>query len=422
MKLSERGLELETDRKDHFALAILRADLLRQLGDPSAAMDVYKHAIGLCDDDAERGRTWIGVASCVRLLGGHEEGMEALEKAETAARSVGADDQLAQVHFYRGSLLFGQGEIDRCLEEQRRGLEYAERAEDVELQARALSGLGDALYARGLIASALGYFRQCIALCQEHGLVRIEVPNRYIIGVTRRYMNDFAGAFEDVLAAAQLASKIKNRRAEMYAKMLVGEFLIERGEPDRAAAPLGKSLDIAKSMGNKRFQAYVMNQQARGFLSLDERRNARKLLEEALAISRETGATFIGPRLFGTAALAAENNLERSEALREGEAIVRRGCNAHNVIWFYRDAIDACLDTEDWDGADRYAAALEAYTRPEPLPWSDLFVARGRALAAYGRGKRDDATLAELQRLRDEADRAGLKAAVPALNAALGAG
>ena len=125
--------------------------------------------------------------------------------------------------------------------------------------------------------------------------------------------------------------------------------------------------------------------------------------------------------MFGTAALAAENNLERSEALREGEAIVRRGCNAHNVFWFYRDAIDASLDTEDWDGADRYAAALEAYTSAEPLPWADLIIARGRALAAHGRGERDNAIAAELRRLRDEVDRVGLKVLVPALDAALGA-
>jgi hypothetical protein len=30
-------------------------------------------------------------------------------------------------------------------------------------------------------------------------------------------------------------------------------------------------------------------------------------------------------------------------------------------------AIDASLDPEDWDGAERYSAALEDYTQPEPL-------------------------------------------------------
>jgi hypothetical protein len=53
------------------------------------------------------------------------------------------------------------------------------------------------------------------------------------------------------------------------------------------------------------------------------------------------------------------------------------------------------------------------------LPWSDFFFARGRALAAFGRGDRGDITMHELQRLRDEAERVGLEVAIPALEEAL---
>ena len=30
------------------------------------------------------------------------------------------------------------------------------------------------------------------------------------------------------------------------------------------------------------------------------------------------------------------------------------------------------LQEKDWDGVERYAAALEDFTAEEPLPWSDL--------------------------------------------------
>jgi hypothetical protein len=46
-----------------------------------------------------------------------------------------------------------------------------------------------------------------------------------------------------------------------------------------------------------------------------------------------------------------------------------------------QDALEVCPDADDWDGVERYAAALDDYTRPEPLPWSAFFIARGRALA-----------------------------------------
>ena len=55
----------------------------------------------------------------------------------------------------------------------------------------------------------------------------------------------------------------------------------------------------------------------------------------------------------------------------------------------------------------------------EPLPWRRFVVARGRALATHGRGKRDAATLAEIAELRGEAMRVGLRIALPALEAAL---
>ena len=62
---------------------------------------------------------------------------------------------------------------------------------------------------------------------------------------------------------------------------------------------------------------------------------------------------------------------------------------------------------------------LEEFTRPEPLPWCDFFIARGRALAAWGRGQRDDEILAELHHLRAEAERIGLTTALPALDETL---
>ena len=112
------------------------------------------------------------------------------------------------------------------------------------------------------------------------------------------------------------------------------------------------------------------------------------LLHRALAISRETGLSFMGPWILGDLAVTSEDPMERHAALTEGEEILRKGAVGHNHLWFFRYAIDASLNSQDWDGAERYSAALEDYTRPEPLPWANFFVRYGRALAAHGRGHR----------------------------------
>ena len=117
--------------------------------------------------------------------------------------------------------------------------------------------------------------------------------------------------------------------------------------------------------------------------------------------------------------LVTEDPERRRSVLEEGEQILRSGAISHNHFWFYRDAMESSLNIGDWEAVEGYAVALEDYTRPEPLSWCDLFIARGRALAAFGRGQSDGEVLAELGRLRGQAERAGILTAIPGLDAAL---
>ena len=82
--------------------------------------------------------------------------------------------------------------------------------------------------------------------------------------------------------------------------------------------------------------------------------------------------------------------------------------------------MEVSLRFEDWNEVDRYADALEAYCQPEPLPRCEFYLARGRALARCGRSGGDDKSNGQLSALRAQADDAGLRAAIPALDAALG--
>ena len=88
--------------------------------------------------------------------------------------------------------------------------------------------------------------------------------------------------------------------------------------------------------------------------------------------------------------------------------------------------MDISLQSGEFSQAEGYAADLEAFTRDEPLPWSDFYMARTRALAALAMlengegGSGDGNALAEtLQGLHEEGQRVGLLNALPALEAAL---
>jgi hypothetical protein len=82
--------------------------------------------------------------------------------------------------------------------------------------------------------------------------------------------------------------------------------------------------------------------------------------------------------------------------------------------------MDAFLLDCNRDAARRMSDLLEQATRTEPLEWSDFYIRRARALAAWGSGERRDAALTrEIEALCEQAERIGRWTAVPALEAAL---
>jgi hypothetical protein len=191
------------------------------------------------------------------------------------------------------------------------------------------------------------------------------------------------------------------------------------GDLSRLQAEAGLVVDLVRRLGARRFLQSCLPYVGKAALLEGSRSQAVRILRETLEVGHETGITFSGPSILGPLALALRDPGERRQMLAQGEAIIRQGCVAHNQLRFYPDAIDVALELGEWAEAERYAAALEEFARAEPLPWSDLFVARGRALSALGRDCVDDSTQPELERLTAEARRLDYAIALPALEQAL---
>jgi tetratricopeptide (TPR) repeat protein len=418
-RLVERGQALAVEPADRFALRCLQGDILHDLGAMSAAATAYENAMNAAANDTERCHVWLGLAAVKRVTDDLKGAFADLDRAETAAIEQGLMAEQARSHFLRGNLLFPRGDIEGCVREHRRSLDLAQQAGSPELEAMALGGIGDAEYMRGRMLSAHEGFRRCIELARQQGLGRIEVANWPMAAITRWYTSESAGALDDALAAIAAAAKVGHQRAEMIGHHAAYFCRREMLELEAAADHVEKALTLAQHLGARRFKAEALA--FRGELKRISGHRAEALgdVGEALTISRETGMVFIGGMILGILALAADDPQERSDALAEGEALLAAGAISHNHLHFRRDAIDACLDAGDWSGADLQSTALEAYTQDEPLPWSDFFVARGRALAACGRGRRDAGQVAELTRLTEEGKRLAFRLSLPAVETAL---
>jgi tetratricopeptide (TPR) repeat protein len=276
--------------------------------------------------------------------------------------------------------------------------------------------LADAAYAQGKMRTAFDHFSRCVALCQEHGFGCIEVANRSMVGFSRIYLGECRQAREDGDAAARVAVLVGQPRAELLGENMGVFACYELGDYDTMKGYLDRVMRLARQLRARRFEAQGLEMQARLYLDTGRRPEAEASLREALAICREAGTQFCGPKVTGALSRAVEDTTERQNLLAEGKTMLARGAVGHNHLWFYRDAIESLLSSGDAEGALEYASALEEYTRAEPLLWADVFAARGRALAAALRG---EAQGDELLRVRSTLENAGLAPFLPMVDAAL---
>jgi tetratricopeptide (TPR) repeat protein len=420
LQLVERGLALASDRADQFALTCLQGEVLHDLGAMREAGRAYQSAADAAVDDQERCVAWIGLAAVKRVTDDLPGALADLEQAEAVAVRFHLLEEQARIHFLRGNLCFPRGDIEGCLREHGIALEFARRGGAAELEAMALGGLGDAEYVRGRMISAHDRFRQCVELCERHGFGRIEVANRPMMAFTQWFAGDTRGALAVADTAIARAARVGHRRAEMighHAAFFCRHALMDFETAFRHAEA---ALTLAQQLGARRFETEALVFRAELHRLAGRRAEALANAEEAVKISRETSPAFLGPFALGALALVSDDPTARQAALEEAKELLRAGAVSHNHLLFPRDAIEVYLEAGDWDRVEHSAAELEQYTRSEPLPFADFYVARSRALAASRRGQRDVAALtAVLERVRDEGERLGIQVALPGIEATI---
>jgi ATP/maltotriose-dependent transcriptional regulator MalT len=218
----------------------------------------------------------------------------------------------------------------------------------------------------------------------------------------------------------EIARRIGNRHGEMFALHVTGMTMTMAGRYKEAANVLAQALEQARALNARRFEAGILGARAELALGQGDRREALALVRAGLAVSEETSPGFAGPGLYGLLGLIETERSAREAALAAGEALLAKGAVGHSHFAFRRHAIEAGLLAGEWDAAEAHADALARRTAAEPLPYSDLIVARGRILARIGRGTARAEDAEELAALRAKAAAADFR--IDALREALRAG
>jgi class 3 adenylate cyclase/tetratricopeptide (TPR) repeat protein len=420
LALAERGLALAAEREARFALLMAQARLLVELGRSGDAIEASRAALSAAAGDGERAQALIAMAAGMRLNDRIAEGLTTLAQAEPLAADAALALELSRLHHLRGNLLFPLGRHAECLREHGLAREHARAAGSLEAEAAALGGLGDGYYLQGRMRSAHQQFRECVALARQHGFGRLEVANLSMVGWSGMHLARIGESVAVGREAIELAVRASQLRAEIMARNLVRwvEGMI-RGRLDAADEQADATLRLIRSLGAKRFEAQTLGLSAMFAMRRGDRAGAQEIARDALAICREHGMGHIGPWVYGVSALVETDRQARLDLLQEGEKQLALGSVSHNHLQLRELAIDALLEIGDWDGVVANCERIRVYSTAEPLPMCDFVMARGHALARFGRGERSAALHGALLGLKAQAEHAELNTFVPAIGAAL---
>ncbi len=379
------ALRLPGNRSAPLALHELRADVNLRVGDTMEALSSFemmqRHAIA----PEERANALIGKANCLNTLDKFDDAMQALNEAGDIASGSSLLKQLSSVYYLRGNFLFPKGQSRDCIESQEKALLFARKASEPELEARSLGGLGDAAYASGKMVTAYEYFKQCLALCDEHDLKAVSAANMFMLGTVRIYLNESEQGLADVERSITTAQMVGHKRAEIVSRLTASWILVESLRVIEAESHIALAMEIANEIGALRFVPFLRECKSRCLWLSGNADAAILSIEEALAeVEKLDAQAFIGPWVLGTCALLSKTRREAESYLDRAEPIIENGCVGHNYYRFYMEAIETTLNHGMYDRTKGYIEKFRNFANNEPCPWSDFYLKRGEVLLRSG--------------------------------------
>lgn len=405
---------------DRLRLALVEGDYLLEVGRAGDAVAAYEQAEGHAQTPVDRAMAQLGKAGALRVIDRLDGAMQLIEEATPALAQSQRTDQLARLEHLRGNLLFPLGQSAACEAAHQKAYAYAQAAGHAELQARALGGLADAAYARGLYLTTSERLGACIALAQQHGLGRVEVANLPMLAAARMFSG---GGSEIVGTAIEAATQARQPRAELIARHIAMVGHLWSGEPARVEPHFDRAQAIIEQLGARRFEPENLVFLADAKRQLGDWAEARRLADRAYSIIREHGFVYFAAIVQGCRALAYfEDEQTRREALDDGIARIRAGSIAHDPLFFTYYGIEACLLAGDSVRARLLSDLVDEAFKAEPSPFTRLLSTRGRLIAEAGETGLTDPLKGRLEQCRADSLAMRYTAFVPLIDKAVARG
>ena len=378
---ARKARELARQPADLALACTVLGELLTRTGHTHDAIAAFREAIDLAPERELGARAWLGLADALRIVDRYDEALAALDRVEDRLAGLHRPDVLVRVWTLRGNIHFPRSELDECLRAHEQALHFAAEARSPLDEARAMGGLGDAWYQRGRMRRAEEYFAGCVDRARRHGALGLVLSYAPMLAATRAFCGRLNEALQEVEEVTRTAGRTGDVRSELLARDVEGSVSLYCADFDRARRASLRSLELARQLGARRFEAELMSIVGIAQAELGNECEADELLRNATALALEACPAYCGPWCLSAEALYGRDRDRARALLRQGEELLARGCVSHNYLEFYRHAIEFSLRHGQSAEARRYAAALVDYTQGEPLPWADVIIRRALLLA-----------------------------------------
>jgi tetratricopeptide (TPR) repeat protein len=411
-----RGVAIATAAADRISLIEALGHLELTAFDPKAALDLFRMLTSIATTDGDVHRAELGIASALRATSARPaEALEALGRAEAAASRAGIVS--SDVHSVRGGVLFATGQLEASREAHERALGIARERGEVEHEARALSGIADALYGQGRILDAMAQWEACVALARQHDLLGALATNLPMLAMMKVFANECVKARELAEQGLVLARELSRPRAEALGRGAASFAARVHGDPDEAEKHARAGIDLSRRLANAVFEQTSLYYLSEALVLRGQHDEAREVSDRTLALVRAGSGHFIGATAIAMAARLVTDRDAAQALLAEASALIGPTTLSFNRFWFRENAIEACLGTSDAVGARSHAEALLA--EADLPPWPRAIGERGVLLARVLEGERGPAIEADLAALLERTAAASLGPASRSLEAAL---
>jgi class 3 adenylate cyclase/tetratricopeptide (TPR) repeat protein len=385
--LCQRGLDCAVDPEDRFELNLHLGGYAHDIGRLTEALGAYQRAYAATENGQRRALALVGLATVKRTTDDLEEALRDLDDAEREAGPNAPPRVLGRVQWLRGSIQFPRGEVRSCVKSHETALRLAHEADDSELEALALSGLGDAEYLTGQMRSARARFTRCVELCKFMGLGRQAAAQLPMVAFTHWLLGEVHKALDVAREAVARARSVEHHRAEMIAHIAAASCCNDLMALDESERHVDRALEIAALLGALRFRGQALALRGERLILMGDRAQALTVFRDAVGLGRQSGLEFLGPTFYACVGLCESDADAAREALAAGETLLSTNGIAHNALLFRRYAIDATLQTGDWSEARRHAEAMHTLGAADPSGWTSFYADRGHLLADVGAGE-----------------------------------